>query len=114
MPDFSTPENLNEIFKAARASQSRENSGKHALEEEPRDASLAERKAESVAAVDTWLEALKIRKDEKGRAIANAEQLQAVEVVATRVKEQIPDLSAGEPLRWLLHGGPGTGKSHVI
>ena len=21
---------------------------------------------------------------------------------------------AGEPLRWLLHGGPGTGKNHVM
>ena len=25
-----------------------------------------------------------------------------------------PSADFGEPLRWLVHGGPGTGKSHVI
>ena len=64
--------------------------------------------------MDTWLAALPHRKNDKGRALVNAEQLEAVHVVATRVKEQIPDPTAGEPLRWLLHGGPGTGKSHAI
>ena len=42
-----------------------------------------------------------------------------VRIVAQRVKTemvaaaegQVPE---GEPLRWLMHGGPGTGKSHVI
>ena len=91
LPDVTTPKNLNDILKAARASQSREKSFKRVLEEEPRDASLAERKAESVAAVNAWLDALKIRKDENGRAVANAEQLHAVQVVATRVKQQIPN-----------------------
>ena len=113
-PDVAAPNDLQEILKAARASQSRERSFKRALEESPHDGSVTERRAESVADVDTWLAALPHRKNEKGRALLNAEQLEAVHVVATRVKEQIPDPSAGEPLRWLLHGGPGTGKSHVI
>ena len=28
--------------------------------------------------------------------------------------ERNTTVDAGEPLRWLLHGGPGTGKSRVI
>ena len=42
-----------------------------------------------------------------------------VEKVAARVMMEMEaegdtNLDAGEPLRWLLHGRPGTGKSHVI
>ena len=33
-----------------------------------------------------------------------------IEMVAA-AKGHVPE---GEPLRWLMHGGPGTGKSHVI
>ena len=113
-PHVSAPDNLQEIFKAARTSQSRERSFKRTLDEDPHSGSVTERRAESVADVDTWLAALPHRKDDKGRPRVNAEQLQAVHVVATRVKEQIPNPCSGEPLRWLLHGGPGTGKSHVI
>ena len=42
-----------------------------------------------------------------------------VEKVAERLLEEMKadahaETSPGKPLRWLLHGGPGTGKSHVI
>ena len=42
-----------------------------------------------------------------------------VELIALRVIEDMNTLTGAEttpsePLRWLLHGGPGTGKSHVI
>ena len=42
-----------------------------------------------------------------------------VEAVAKRIKEEKQaaarcQIDFGEPFRWLLHGGPGTGKSHVI
>eukprot|EP00973_Karenia_brevis_P027051 3732954-Karenia_brevis.AAC.1 len=42
-----------------------------------------------------------------------------VEKVAHRVMQELDgdadsQSDFGEPLRWILHGGPGTGKSHVI
>ena len=47
---------------------------------------------------------------------ANVKQFEMVSIVAQRVKiemeaaakGQVPE---GEPLRWLMHGGPGIGKS---
>ena len=46
-------------------------------------------------------------------------QLEAVSVIVTRLKEEVAavdsgTLDFGEPLRWMIHGGPGTGKSHVL
>ena len=61
-PDAAAPEELNEIFKAARASQQREKTFKRALQEDPHEATVTERKPESVDAVDTWLDALEARK----------------------------------------------------
>ena len=57
---------------------------------------------------------------EQGRElVANAEQFAAVKLVVDRVIRETEYLteqreSPGVPLRWLVHGGPGTGKSHVI
>ena len=58
-----------------------------------------------------------------GRTVLNFNQYQVVLKVATRVIKEMNALSGrskdtfesiGEPLRWCVHGGPGTGKSHVI
>ena len=50
---------------------------------------------------------------------ANEKQKEIINKVTRRVIEQERSLhnplqKRGEPLLWLLHGGPGTGKSHVI
>eukprot|EP00973_Karenia_brevis_P044428 6153157-Karenia_brevis.AAC.1 len=42
-----------------------------------------------------------------------------MEIVCKRVMAELTAAANGkcdfgEPLRWLAHGGPGTGKSHVI
>ena len=49
----------------------------------------------------------------------NMKQFEAVEKVAQRVMHELhatadEDVDFGEPLRWLIHGGPGTGKTHII
>ncbi len=46
-------------------------------------------------------------------------QLEAISVIVTRLKEEVAavdsgTLDFGEPLCWMIHGGPGTGKSHVL
>ena len=60
-----------------------------------------------------------IEHDKKGKLVLNAEQFDAVKKIADRVVVELRhaakgNLDFGEPLRWLVHGGPGTGKSHVI
>ena len=56
---------------------------------------------------------------ERGRRVCNQKQFEMVEKVAYRVVEEMQAEAEGrhdhgEPLRWCLHGGPGTGKTHVI
>ena len=69
--------------------------------------------------IDQWLEDLRLRVDGEGRRVANQEQFEAVRVVAGRLKDELRAVASGnmdfgEPLRWIIHGGPGTGKSHVL
>jgi hypothetical protein len=55
-------------------------------------------------------------------APCNAEQRAFCELVAARVQTELAaststagcGLVESEPLRWVLHGGPGTGKSHTL
>ena len=69
----------------------------------------------SVADVRTWAAALP-------HAPCNAEQRAFCELVAARVETELAaststagcSLVESEPLRWVLHGGPGTGKSHTL
>ena len=65
------------------------------------------------------LQEIKTRTDDKGRPVVNKEQFEMVVMVARRIQTELmaegdAAKSPGEPLRWLMHGGPGTGKSHVI
>ena len=72
------------------------------------------------ASIETWLRELKNRTDENGRPLANKKQYDAVGLVAERVIQELratagtASAATSEPLRWCVHGGPGTGKSHVI
>ena len=59
----------------------------------------------------------------EGRRVLNTKQYKVVSKVANRVVDEMKAVSKGtkeafadigEPLRWCVHGGPGTGKSHII
>ena len=76
----------------------------------------------TVRAVNEWVTELRTRVDEEGRAVCNAAQHAFVERVARRVVEEMQTGEAqsgarsGLPdaMRWVLHGGPGTGKTHAV
>ena len=70
--------------------------------------------------INKWLKDVKIRRVD-GRRVLNKTQFRVVKKVAKRICLEYRALSGGisfeeigEPLRWLVHGGPGTGKTHVI
>ena len=64
---------------------------------------------------------MKKKKGADDRLILNESQYKVVELIATRVCTEIETFNSqdftlleNEPLRWVMHGGPGTGKTHVI
>ena len=62
---------------------------------------------------------LQSRPGDDGRPFVNLEQYTAVSKVASQVMQELPNREGSwslfsEPLRWVVHGGPGTGKSHVV
>ena len=76
----------------------------------------------TVHAVNEWITELRGRVDEKGRAVCNTAQHAFIERVARRVVEEMQTGEAqsgaraglSDAMRWVLHGGPGTGKTHAI
>lgn len=68
----------------------------------------------TLCTVDDWLESAQSK--------VNAQQFKMIQLVTDRLKVELglikPEESlrteGGEPLRYLLHGPPGTGKSHVV
>ena len=60
------------------------------------------------------------RKGPDKRTLLNASQYEVVKKVAERVCLEMEVLDTGnydalhEPPRWGMHGGPGTGETHVI
>ena len=81
--------------------------------------SLAELVSATARDVQIWLDKKKTEINEEGKQVLNKEQFKAVQKVAKRVIQELRHaangkVDFGEPLRWLVHGGPGTGKSHVV
>lgn len=67
-----------------------------------------------------WLREIK-KREVKGWRVLNKTQYLVVKKVAKRICLEYRALCGGmrfedlpEPLRWSMHGGPGTGKTHVI
>ena len=73
----------------------------------------------TISEVHAWCEDIGQRKVDK-RKVLNYSQFRVVTKVVERVCEEMEDMITGttnnnrEPLRWAMHGGPGTGKTHVI
>ena len=110
---------MDTVLASARASQREEESLASALRRSEQAPSLRENTTATPAAVRAWLQRLRVRRGSDGRKVANALQFRALEQVAARVTLELEgaahnECDFGEPFRWLLHGGLGTGKSHVI
>ena len=64
-----------------------------------------------------WFKEIRVREGPGKRNILNYSQFEVVEQVAKSVCDEMSALASGdyesssEPLRWSMHGGPGTGKN---
>ena len=68
--------------------------------------------------MEQWLTKKRTERNSGNRLVLNTEQFKAVDIVAQRITQELQHAGDeqrdfGDPLRWLIHGGPGTGKSHV-
>jgi len=119
IPSFIEPQALNDVFTSAKQSQKREHMYQNASKKETRDPTLRELLSATGQDVQDWLEKKKNEKNEDGEPVVHEEQFLVLQRVAQRVMIELRqaangDLNFGDPLCWLVHGGPGTGKSHVI
>ena len=81
--------------------------------------SVTSRHEASEADVQTWLSNIQTRRGDDGRFVLNEKQYEMVSLVVNQVCKEIRASNTGNysdwsPFRWSMHGGPGTGKSHVI
>jgi len=122
-PTFSFDEGqVKQSLQSARSSRSKENkfaTSATAAARTEREALLSQRPQATQEDVQEWLAALAQRQRDDGRPFVNAKQFEAVAKVAEKVVAELPNRQgsapqASDPLRWVVHGGPGTGKSHVV
>ena len=114
-------ENLEKAFAAASASQKLD-FGNAGAKDIPRDPSLRVAGAYSVKDVWQWFHKKAKEKNEAGKPLVKKAQLEMLRIVCQRVCDELeqadgqhcgPELIT-DPLMWMLHGTPGTGKSQVL
>lgn len=109
---------MKELWKGLNAEP--ENANPHQRNSFTRTATMQPLRTPTEDNVRAWFRKLQTRLGPDGRPWANASQLEIVHKVCDRICTEIREESQGpneatsQPLLWLLHGGPGTGKSHVI
>jgi len=111
------PEDLDKALAAASASQKRENESK-SVAKDPTEASIRAGKKYSSQDVWHWLEEKKKLKNKDGGRTVKKAQVEMLQRVCQRLCDELAEDAAEatvrEPLMWMLHGGPGTGKSEVL
>ena len=110
---------VKEAIKSARQSQKQTASDATAHAANAKVGSVTSRFECSEDEVRKWKEDIKERRSEDGRLLLNALQYEMAERVAEQVCVELRARTTNnnddfQPLRWSLHGGAGTGKSHVI
>ena len=112
---------LKECLKSARASQRQDKSGPALVDADSCDPQVQTYGSCTMQDIKAWLRKIQLQKDEsEKRLFLHRSQYEIVENIALRTCDEIDvfarnDFSTiGEPLRWSMHGGPGTGKTHVI
>ena len=122
-PTFSfDQEKLQQSLQSAKTSRGKENkfaTHGNAQTRADREATLSHRYQATQEDVQKWMDELASRRHSDGRSYVNAKQLEAIAKVAHKVMADLPNRQGimpepSRPLRWVLHGGPGTGKTHVI
>jgi len=106
-------ENLAKAFSAAASSQRKEFSGPPA-DGKTREPSLRATGGFTAKDVWMWYEKKKRQRTDTGELAVKAAQLEMLRIICQRVCDELQETPPSDPLLWLMHGGPGTGKSEVL
>ena len=108
-------------MKSARASQTQDKSGPALVDADSCGPQVQTYASCTMQEIMAWQRKIKRQKDEsEKRLLVNRSQYVIVEKIALRICDEMDALAWNdfstiwEPLRWSMHGGPGTGKTHVI
>ncbi|HIF22532.1 MAG TPA: hypothetical protein EYQ27_11655, partial [Gemmatimonadetes bacterium] len=108
---------VDKIRKAAKASQQQSNETP-LREQEPRPAVARIGREYSTEDVQAWLRKIRLRRTKSGAPFLKKGQLVMLEKVCERVCAELREEGNGEdystPLLWMMHGGPGVGKSETV
>jgi hypothetical protein len=118
-PCFQPCTEVDQIIAEARKSQRQEKSLTDTMAAHDRQSSTKKLTTATSRKVRAWLTELRDRRTDAGKRYCNELQYEFVKKVAQRVMQELDEegsCSSGdtEPLRWCLHGPPGTGKTHAI
>jgi hypothetical protein len=117
-PEAATsPEDLERALAAATASQ-KQDSNTASVNKKVMEPSLRASSGYSAKDIWSWYKKKKEAKNDRGRPLVRAAQLEMLRVVCQRMCDELDEVADGhdrsDPLMWLLHGCPGTGKSEVL
>ena len=109
---------LKKAFAAAAASQKNDFKFEYtAASAEGPGPSARQHKSYNAADIEDWLRKTRQEKNKKGQPRWKKGQMEVLEVICKRMcvelQEQASDAPMTDPLLWLVHGSPGTGKSEV-
>ncbi len=111
------PENMEKALAPAQASRNNE-FGQARTRDKPGEPAVRITSGYSSEDVWKWYDQKRRAQSEQGRPLVKAAQLEMLRIVCQRVCDELQEsddnLARSEPLMWLLHGGPGTGKSEVL
>ena len=111
------PAKLDRAFADATASQKKEFAAVYPKDKSG-NATVREGKSYSSKEVWDWFNRKRMQKNNKGQPQVKAAQLEMLRKICQRLCDELQETETGvpvsDPLMWLLHGSPGTGKSEVL
>jgi hypothetical protein len=115
-----SPEDVEKAITAAQASRKNDFAQSGAQDKPRATGAPAVRVTSGYSAEDVWkwYDDKRRAQNEQGQPLVKAAQLEMLRIVCQRVCDELhestDDIARSDPLMWLLHGGPGTGKSEVL
>ena len=107
---------MKKTLAAAAASQKQEMTGAGLASPQNKDPIAHKSKSYTASDIWAWYARVKNRKDKHGKPQIKKSQMDMLKIICQRLCTELEEgeKCTSDPLFWLMHGGPGTGKSEVL